>query len=86
MKALQALWQVSYKESCAAACMVSFATRLPLWTIGHQLLDRGESEEKDVTIIGLAATEQFVRSVEPVQDTQRAVVLVEPVGRRQRVA
>ena len=34
-----------------------------------------------MTIVSLAATEQLVRSVESVQDTQRAVVLVEPVGR-----
>ena len=57
------------------------AAGLSLRGLRNQLSHWSESEKKNVVLVGFAATEELISSMQSVQDTQGAVVLVESEGR-----
>ena len=50
---------------------------LSLGWVREDLLSRGEPEEKDVPLVGLAASEHLICAMQSIQYPQCAVVLVE---------
>ena len=57
------------------------AAGLSLRGLRNQLSHWSESEKKNVVLVGFAATEELISSMQSVQDAQGAVVLVESEGR-----
>ena len=60
------------------------ASSLSLGRIRNQFSHRSESEKQNVTLVGFAATEELISSMQSVQDTQGAIVLVESEDRGAR--
>lgn len=52
---------------------------LSLWRIRVELTGRAKPQEDDVTIVTLGATESFVSSMEPVENSHHTIVLIKPI-------